>query len=205
MVGVFQRLTGHMKNFTYLVADPVKGVAAVIDPSFGAQELEGIASSNGWRITHILNTHHHYDHIEDNQRLRDSTGAQLVGHEASSEELDLRVKDGQVLELGGLRIKAIHTPGHSPDSTCYLVDGSLFTGDTLFVEECGRCDLQGSDPAAMWHSLFHRLLELDDAVVVYPGHDYGSVPHSTIGQERANNYTLQPRTEQEFVRFVLSP
>lgn len=202
---VIQRITGRMANFTYLIADPPRKVAAVIDPSFGAQELEGIAAQQGWRIVAIFNTHHHFDHVQDNARLSASTGAPVLAHAATPLEVDRRLPDGATIEVGQLRLRLLHTPGHSVDSACVAVEDHLFTGDTLFVGECGRCDLAGSDPGAMWHSLHQVLRQVPDSTKVCPGHDYGEVPISSMGRERTTNYTLQPRTREEFVRFVLTP
>jgi glyoxylase-like metal-dependent hydrolase (beta-lactamase superfamily II) len=103
-------------------------------------------------------------------------------------------------------IKVIHTPGHTPDSICLLVDNKkLLTGDTLFVGECGRTDLLGGNSRSMYHSLFNKLLKLGDDVEVYPGHDYGSKPSSTIGEEKRSNYTLEPRSLMEFIEFMRQP
>jgi glyoxylase-like metal-dependent hydrolase (beta-lactamase superfamily II) len=109
------------------------------------------------------------------------------------------------LELGKVKIKVIYTPGHTPDGICLLVENKLLTGDTLFVGECGRTDMLGASAEAMYDSLFDKLMKLDDSVEVYPGHDYGSAPHSTIGKERRTNYVLEKRTLEEFVEFMSTP
>jgi glyoxylase-like metal-dependent hydrolase (beta-lactamase superfamily II) len=126
-------------------------------------------------------------------------------HEKSSLRKDIIVKDGDVIEIGSLKANFIHTPGHCPDHISILVEDKLLTGDTLFVGECGRTDLPGGNPSDMYESLFHKILRLEDSIEVYPGHDYGSKPYSTIGYERENNYTLKPRTREEFVRFMAEP
>jgi len=118
---------------------------------------------------------------------------------------DISVDDGDILKLGTTSIKAIYTPGHTQDGICLLVDGKLLTGDTLFVGECGRTDLAGSSVEDMYHSLLGKLLQLDDSIEVYPGHDYGATPSSTIGIERRTNYTLEKRTLEEFFEFMSSP
>ncbi len=111
--------------------------------------------------------------------------------------------DGDILEVGKVAIQVIYTPGHTQDGICLLINKEkLLTGDTLFVGECGRTDLPGGDPKQLYHSLFDKILKLPDTVEVYPGHDYGAKPSSTVGYERQHNYVLQPRTESEFVGFM---
>jgi glyoxylase-like metal-dependent hydrolase (beta-lactamase superfamily II) len=128
-----------------------------------------------------------------------------VGHQSSPVRKDISVKDGDSLEIGSLRIHVIHTPGHCPDHICLLVDGKVLTGDTLFVGECGRTDLPGGDAGAMYESLFNKLMILDDSTEIYPGHDYGRSSSSSIGKERKTNYTLKPRTKEEFIKFMAEP
>ena len=111
-----------------------------------------------------------------------------------------------MLSIGKISLKIIYTPGHSIDSICILVDNKkLLTGDTLFVGECGRTDLQGGNSKNMYNSLFNKLLKLDDASEVYPGHDYGLKASSTIGDERRTNYVLQPRNVEDFIKFMSQP
>jgi glyoxylase-like metal-dependent hydrolase (beta-lactamase superfamily II) len=132
--------------------------------------------------------------------------AKTVAHKLSRINADVAVDDGDIIRLGNMPIKVIYTPGHTPDSICLLVDNKkLLTGDTLFVGECGRTDLLGGNSRSMYDSLFNKLLKLNDAVEVYPGHDYGSKPYSTIGEERRSNYTLQPRSLAEFTEFMKQP
>jgi glyoxylase-like metal-dependent hydrolase (beta-lactamase superfamily II) len=108
--------------------------------------------------------------------------------------------------VGKIQIKVLYTPGHTPDGICLLIDGEkLLTGDTLFVGECGRTDLPGGNAKSMYDSLFNKLLNLDDNVEVYPGHDYGSRRSSSIGLERKTNYTLQPRSLKDFLEFMSQP
>jgi hydroxyacylglutathione hydrolase len=132
--------------------------------------------------------------------------AKTVAHKLSRINADVAVDDGDVIRVGNVPIKVIHTPGHTPDSICLLVDDKLLlTGDTLFVGECGRTDLPGGNPRSMYDSLFNKLLKLGDEVEVYPGHDYGPRPSSTIGEEKRSNYTLQPRSLAEFIEFLRQP
>lgn len=193
-----------MQNFAYLVADPDARVAAVIDPSFDARILQQIAAERGWKIDLILNTHQHFDHVFDNERLAAETGAKVAAHRLAPTRKDITFDDGDVLAVGSLKLRVVHTPGHSPDSVCFVVEDRLFTGDTLFIGECGRCDLPGSDPGAMYDSLFHTLGALDGKLAVLPGHDYGPAPSATLEDQRRTNYVLRPRSRAEFIRFVLS-
>jgi glyoxylase-like metal-dependent hydrolase (beta-lactamase superfamily II) len=116
------------------------------------------------------------------------------------------VDDGDIIHIGSIPVKIIHTPGHTPDGICLLVDNQkLLTGDTLFVGECGRTDMPGGNSKNMYNSLFNKILKLNDDVEVYPGHDYGPKPSSTIGEEKRSNYTLEPRSLAEFIEFMNQP
>jgi len=200
-----QRLIGTMANFGYVIGDPTTQVAAVVDPSFDARVLQKVAAENGYRIEVIFNTHHHPDHVFDNERLADETGAKVAAHRLSRVRKDLVLEDGQIVPVGELKVKVVHTPGHSPDSSCFVVAGRVFTGDCLFVGDCGRVDLPGSSVEAMYDSLFQKVRKLDDALVVCPGHHYGPTPTSTIGHEIRTNHTFRPRTLDEFRAFMASP
>ena len=200
-----QRLIGQLRNFGYLIGDPSRKVAAVVDPSYDARILQKAASNNGYAIEMIFNTHHHPDHVFDNERLANETSAKVAAHELSRVRKDIVLRDGDTVPLGGLRIKVVHTPGHSPDSSCFIVGGRVFTGDCLFVGDCGRVDLPGSDVDQMYDSLFHRVRKMDDDLIVCPGHHYGRTPTSTIGEEKTSNFTLQPRSIEEFRAFMRAP
>lgn len=202
---VKQLKIGKMDNFGYLLADEDARIAAVIDPSFDARPMQRIAAEKKLQVTLILNTHDHHDHTFDNDRLAKETTAQVAAHRLARVRKDISLEGGEVLKIGGLDLEVLHTPGHSPDSLCFIVGKALFTGDTLFVGECGRTDLPGSDVEAMYDSLLHKLTGLDDDMTVYPGHDYGDRPYSTLGREKKSNYTLQPRTLSEFVKFMREP
>ena len=200
-----QELIGSMRNFGYVIGDPGRHIAAVVDPSFDARILQKAAGENGFTIELIFNTHHHVDHIFDNERLADETGAKVAAHRLSNVRKDVVLEDGLIVEIGDLKVKVVHTPGHSPDSSCYIVGGHVFTGDCLFVGDCGRVDLPGSSVEQMYDSLFNKVRKMDDSLVVCPGHHYGKTPQSTIGDEKRTNYTLQPRTLEEFARFMSVP
>ena len=177
------------------------------------------------RITHIIETHIQADHLSGCRELAAKTGAPIYLHEAAKVEFGFQpLGDGDELELGNVQIRVLHTPGHSADSICLLVTDKtrggepwlLLTGDTLFVGDAGRPDLHGQEESRrlaeeLYHSLFTKLLPLDDTLVIYPAHFAGSVcgramsgnPISTLGFERRFNAALQPRSKEEFVRFML--
>jgi hydroxyacylglutathione hydrolase len=197
-----QYRVGPYLNFTYLVADDVGGDGVVIDPSFGIDPVLEAIDAKSVHVRYILNTHSHRDHVAGNQDLRARTGAKVVAHRVAPLQQDVSVDDGDAIAAGRLKFEVVHTPGHTKDSVLYIFEGNVATGDTLFVGECGRTDLPGGDPSEMYDSLHRRLVALDDALVVLPGHDYGSTPTSTIGREKKENYVLAPRTRDEFVQFL---
>lgn len=199
---VRQFLLGPMANFGYLVGDETTKRAAAIDPSFDGRPIEQEAKRLGLTIELALATHGHTDHVRDLERFARAVGAKVGAHRSSRIRKDLELEDGQRLSLGQVTIEVLHTPGHTPDSVCYLAGDALFTGDTLFVGGCGRTDLPGSDVAAMHHSLVVRLRGLPDHLTVHPGHDYGPTPTANLGEEKRENQSLQPRTYDEFRRFM---
>jgi hydroxyacylglutathione hydrolase len=201
----FRQIQQHGDNFSYIIADDNTREAAVVDSSYNAGELGRVLQSEHLNLKYIISTHGHSDHTAGNEELRSLSGAKTVAHDLSKTRPDIAVKDGDIIVLGALRMTVIHTPGHTPDGICLLVDGKLLTGDTLFVGECGRTDLSGGNSRNMYDSLFNKLMKLDDDVQVYPGHDYGPKPSSTIGEEKRSNYTLQPRTLSEFISFMREP
>lgn len=201
----FKQVKHHGDNFSYIVADEATTEAAVVDPSFNADAIVAIAKDQNLKVKYIINTHDHTDHTAGNEEVRSAFGAKIVTHQLSRVRKDVSVVDGDTIKLGKVVIKVIHTPGHTSDGICLLVDNKLLTGDTLFVGECGRTDLPGGDSESMYKSLFQKLMKLDDVVEVYPGHDYGPKDHSTIGAERRTNYTLKTRTLEEFVAFMRQP
>lgn len=195
---------GPMDNFAYLLADEA-GEGALVDPGFEPERLLAEAARLGIRVGRVLVTHAHPDHVAAVSEIVRATGARVAAHRESPLAPDIPLSDGDVLELGRLRVEARATPGHQPDHLCYIGGGHIFTGDTLFVGECGRTDLPGSDPRAMWRSLHRVLAGLPRDLEVCPGHDYGPTPTSTLEREFRENYTLVPRTEDEFVRFMAEP
>jgi glyoxylase-like metal-dependent hydrolase (beta-lactamase superfamily II) len=197
-----QFLIGPYQNFTYILAPGEGGDSVVIDPSFGIEPVLEAIDDLHLKVRYILNTHSHPDHIAGNQDVKARTGAKIGAHRLAKLDQDLSLDEGSKLTVGGIEISVVHTPGHTPDSVLFIFEGNVATGDTLFVGECGRTDLPGGSPAEMYDSLFGKVIKLDDALVVLPGHDYGRTQTSTIGYEKINNYVLKPRTKEEFVRFL---
>lgn len=201
----FKQVIQRGDNFSYIIADDTTKEAAVVDPSFNADAIIRILRDQNLNVKYIINTHDHSDHTASNEDFRSNFGAKVVAHKLAYVNKDVSVVDGEVIRVGEIVIKVIHTPGHTQDSICLLVDDKLLTGDTLFIGECGRTDLPGGSAEDMYHSLFGKLMKLDDNIKVYPGHDYGPKPYSTIGVERRTNYTLQKRAVDEFIAFMKEP
>lgn len=191
-----------MQNFTYVVEDEDTGKAIVIDPSWDLAEIDLVIQRNNLEIEYIVNTHHHFDHTLGNRAMAESTAARIVQHKDSGLDHDIPVQDGDRVEFGNSLLKVLHTPGHSKDSICLVGDGKIFSGDTLFVGTCGRVDLPGGSAKEIYHALFDTLYNLDDGLVLYPGHNYGFSKTSTIGQEKATNPVMQLQTELQFVRMM---
>ncbi|MDP7657741.1 MAG: MBL fold metallo-hydrolase [Nitrososphaerales archaeon] len=196
---------GHMENFSYIIGDDKTHLGVIIDPGFDTEKILNKAFQMKLTIKYLIDTHEHPDHISGNIDLSEKTGAKIVAHKDAKIKKDLVVKDEEIISIGETNIKVLHTPGHSPGSICLLVDNKLITGDTLFVGECGRIDLPGGNAEDLYHSFFDKILNISDNVEVYPGHDYGLKPFSSIGFERKHNYVLRPRTKEEFVRFMKNP
>jgi len=197
----------------------------VVDPQQDIDQYLEASEETKMRITHIIETHIQADHLSGCRELSAKTGAPIYLHEAASAHFPFRtLKEGDLLELGNVHIRVLHTPGHSPDSICLLVTDKtrgpepwlVLTGDTLFVGDAGRPDLHGPEESRrlaeqLYDSLFGRLLLLDDAIAMYPTHFAGSAcgramsgnPSSTLGFERRFNPALQPRSKEAFVRFML--
>lgn len=193
---VRQVLLGPMGNYVYLLGSPSTREAAVIDPGWEPDKIVAAATSENLTITKILVTHAHPDHIGALDGLLQRVDADVYVHEHELLETQemapdaIAVTDNEEIELADLSIQCLHTPGHTLGSQCFLVEDCLFTGDTLFVGACGRCDFPNSDPRAFYSSL-QRLAELDGSIRVMSGHAYGPTPVSTIADERANNPYLR--------------
>ena len=189
------------RNLAYLIGEEMSGNAAVIDPSYGPERALAAAASHGLTVRYVISTHSHPDHVAGNSYvLEHSETAIEVMHESTPHSCGLRVRDGEALALGNLQLRFLHTPGHVPDHMCILTEEKLLTGDILFVGKIGGTgpSFPGSDPRQQWESL-HRLMKLGSAVEVWPGHDYGVTPSSTIGRESSSNPFLLCKSFEEFI------
>ena len=199
---VHQIQVGNMQNFTYILEDESTGEGIIIDPSWDLDKIEQVIKRNNLKIKYIVNTHHHFDHTLGNEAMTKLTNAKIIQHEASELKFDTAVIDGDKITFGNSELLVIHTPGHSKDSICLVGDGKIFSGDTLFVGNCGRVDLPGGSSKELYHSLSEILSNLDENLVLYSGHNYGSMPTSTLGNEKKTNFVMQKRTEEEFIALM---
>ncbi len=213
---------GPMANFVYLIGSRSAGECLVVDPAWSTDALLEIAGRDGMKITGALVTHYHPDHVGGSMFGFSVPGgvAELVGkadarvhvHKLEADGLKkitgvsegdlVRHESGDRIELGDVVVELIHTPGHTPGSQCFLLHDRLVSGDTLFVNGCGRVDLPGSDPDQMYETLTGTLAKLADDVVLYPGHDYGPTPTSTMREQRRSNHYLRIRSLDDWRRMM---
>jgi glyoxylase-like metal-dependent hydrolase (beta-lactamase superfamily II) len=180
---------GNKRNFAYIVGDRRDSVVAVVDVGFKADLILEMVHALGAKVQWILATHSHRDHMGAAPVLKERTGAPLAAYKTIT-CADVPLDHGDTLQVGCIRIEVIHTPGHSPDSICFLIDGrKLITGDTLYVGRAPKAP-RASLMRPFFDSLHNRLMQMDDAIEVWPGHDVGVKPHSTIGEERRQNVIL---------------
>lgn len=186
---------------SYVVACGETCAGVVIDPELTQIDRTlALLAKAGVRVHYVIDTHTHADHFSASRELARRLDVPRVMHRASiAPGVDVRIDDGETLIAGRLRIRAIHTPGHTEDSISLVLPDRVLTGDTLLRGATGRTDLPSGDPEALYDSLFARLLQLDDALVVYPGHNYKDLPVTTIGAEKAGNPRLQKRDRAAFV------
>jgi len=197
---------GSFSVFSYLVGDEQSGECLYIDPSSQCDMLVKQAESLELTVKYIVNTHCHIDHVMGNGEMIRKTGAKVILHEADVDGMeerdpnilamfraqnppppDILVRDGDLIKVGDVGLNVIHTPGHTPGGMCLYVEGMVFTGDSLFVGAIGRTDLPGGNYPQLESSIRGRLYTLPENTIVYPGHNYGHIPTSTIGQEMQFN------------------
>jgi glyoxylase-like metal-dependent hydrolase (beta-lactamase superfamily II) len=196
-----------MDTFCYVIADEASGRAALIDPAFDVPRILATARKAGYAVSHVINTHHHPDHSAGNAEVIQATGAQLCIHEKDAPFLNKltgramarmlggkgspapqrMLVDGDTVRIGATELTVLHTPGHTPGGICIYTPGHVFTGDTLFVGAVGRTDLPGGSDRLLRTSICDRIYALPDETIVWPGHNYGDTPSSTVGYERQHN------------------
>jgi glyoxylase-like metal-dependent hydrolase (beta-lactamase superfamily II) len=212
-----------MVNFTYLIGDREKGEAVVVDPAYGVDELVEILATDGLRLVGVLGTHWHPDHLGGDLMGHPIAGIrELVGRTDVDARVHIQAPEaewvkratgvsdsdlvchagGDVVTVGDIPITLMHTPGHTPGSQCFFVDGRLVSGDTLFLDGCGRTDLAGADPDAMYESLTQRLATVPDDTILYPGHFYSHEAHASMGETRRQNYVFRVTSLEQWRAFM---
>ena len=202
---------GPMQNFSYIIGDEDSKEAAVIDAGWEIDKLINICSKENLKIKKIILTHSHYDHTQKIDELASKTNSIIYFHEDDYNEIKtliknsiikiIKLKNNDEIKVGNIKVKVIHAPGHTPGAICLLVENKLLTGDTLFVNAIGRTDLAGGDTIKLFESL-QKLKKLNDNVEVYPGHDYGDVPFSTIGGEKKMNPYFKCESKEQFLNLL---
>ncbi len=189
---------------SYLLGCPATRAAVLIDPELSRiDEYRGRIGQQGLHLRYVVDTHTHADHFSGGREIGSALGAPVVMHRLSpAPHAALRLDDGDMLIAGDLKLKALHTPGHTRDSMCLAMDDRVFTGDTLLIGGTGRTDLPTGDPRELYQSLFDKLLRLPPETLVFPAHDYKGRSHSTIGAEIADNPRLQVRDRAAFVQMM---
>ena len=216
--GNTDNLAKQMVNFVYLIGDRETGESVIVDPAYDIDALLEILEEDGMQCSGVLATHYHPDHVGGSMMGYDIIGVkELLEHvsvpiHAQKEEAEFITKvtgieskdvmehsSGDIVTVGEIIIELIHTPGHTPGSQCFLVENRLVAGDTLFLEGCGRTDLPGGDPAALYDSLHNRLSKVPDEATLFPGHLYSPEPMALMGQTRQQNYVFLPRSEEQWL------
>lgn len=186
---------------SYLIGCEQSGAAMVVDPSLDlADRYAAIAAGHGVRIWHIIDTHTHADHFSAARTLAPRLGASVIMHRASRAPfVDVHVQDGETIRTGDLRVRVVHTPGHTADSMCLIVSDRVFTGDTLLLGSVGRTDLPTGDPGTLYDSLFNHVLKLPPELLVFPAHNYAHAPATTLGEQRQSNPRLADTDRDHFI------
>lgn len=201
---IFRQLFDNVSStYTYLLGDEATGKAVIINPviELADRDLTQIHDL-GLTLSHVLDTHVHADHVTAAAVLKNKTNALTVSSERGALCADVKLKHGEPLQVGGITIEALATPGHTDDSLSFLVDDRVFTGDALLVRGCGRTDFQNGDPETLYESITKVLFTLPDATQVFPAHDYKGLTVTTIGEERRLNPRVAGKSMAEFVAIM---
>ena len=215
---IHDQMAQQMVNFVYAIGDRETGEALLVDPAYDVNGIVDVLEADGMRCTGVLATHYHPDHVGGSMM-----GMKLEGVAELLERVDVPVhvqateadfvqkvtgldqgalvqhRGGDTVSVGAVGIELIHTPGHTPGSQCFLVDGRLVAGDTLFLDGCGRTDLPGADAGEMYESLTQRLAKVPDDAVLFPGHQYSPDSSATMGATRERNIVFRPQTREQWL------
>ena len=188
-------------TYTYLIASAKGREAVIIDPVIeNVDNYIKILGELDLKLVKVIDTHIHADHVTGATKLKQATNCTtLMGEHTPADAVEIKVKDGEIIEIDNLKIKSLYTPGHTSDSYSFLLDNYLFSGDTLLINGTGRTDFQNGSSKDAYNSLFNNLLKLAEETLVYPGHDYNGKFSSTIGNEKKFNPRLQVKSEDEYV------
>ncbi|MBK5222050.1 MAG: MBL fold metallo-hydrolase [Acidimicrobiia bacterium] len=217
-VAVHDPLARQMVNFVYLIGDRESGEAVVVDPAYDIAGICDVLDADGMQLTGALVTHYHPDHVGGSMMGHTIEGlAELLEHRpvpihvqepesfgvqkvtgASASDL-VEHQSGDSVMVGDIPIELIHTPGHTPGSQCFLVDGHLVSGDTLFLEGCGRTDLPGGDARELYFSLSQRLSKVAGEAVLFPGHQYSDAPSASMADTRRTNFVFRPQSVEQWL------
>ena len=206
---------GPMQNYVYLIGSTTTRKVAVVDAAWEIDTILKIAKQDEMEITHAFVTHTHPDHvgggfagmeIDGVTELLEKCKAKVVVHKAEAEFIKglsssdmIKSDNGDKIDVGGVEIQLMHTPGHTPGSQCFLVDGRIVSGDTLFIDACGRVDFPGGNPEQMYNSLTQKLMALPDDTILFPGHNYAAKTHATIGEQKKTNPYLRFASLKQFL------
>jgi len=206
---------GPMQNYVYLLGSLETRKVAVVDAAWEIDTILKIAAQDDVEITHALVTHTHPDHVGGSfagveiagvTELLSKCKAKVVVHKAEAEFLKglsssdiIKSDSGDKIDVGGVEIQLMHTPGHTPGSQCFLVDNRVVSGDTLFIDACGRVDFPGGNAEQMYYSLTQKLMALPDETILFPGHNYARLPHATLGEQKKTNPYLRFSSLKQFL------
>jgi glyoxylase-like metal-dependent hydrolase (beta-lactamase superfamily II) len=206
---------GPMQNYVYLIGSTETREAAVVDAAWNIDEIVRIAAQDEMEITHALVTHTHPDHVGGGfagmeiagvTELLEKCKAKVVVHKAEAEFIKglsssdmIKTDNGDKVDVGGVEVQLMHTPGHTPGSQCFLVENRVVSGDTLFIDACGRVDFPGGNPEQMYYSLTQKLMTLPDDMILFPGHNYAPLKHATLGEQKKSNPYLKFSSLKQFL------
>ncbi|MGE5816416.1 MAG: MBL fold metallo-hydrolase [Deltaproteobacteria bacterium] len=206
---------GPMQNYVYLIGSTETRKVAVVDAAWEIDAIVKLAAQDDMEITHAFVTHTHPDHVGGGfagmeiagvTDLLENCKAKVVVHKAEAEFIKglsssdlIKTDDGDKIHVGGIEIQLMHTPGHTPGSQCFLVDGRVVSGDTMFIDACGRVDFPGGNAEQMYYSLTQKLAALPDETILFPGHNYARLKHATIGEQKKTNPYLKFSSLKQFL------